>query len=177
MAGLAGKGSAARLKVQTRKDAAVSMRCKSGTDTPPTDYLNTASGFPIPQEAQRREFPRRSSSMRQLPYLFAAAAISCLALSANPGTASPITSGLANGIATLPAVSNDLVQNVRHNRICRIVRYYDEWDDEWVKERRCYRPSHRPRAFFGAPFVGLHFNFGDDDDRRWKSRRGRDKED
>jgi hypothetical protein len=108
--------------------------------------------------------------MRHLPYLFAAAAISGLALSANPGAASPLTGGLASGIASLPTVSDDLVQNVRHRRICRVVRYYDEWDDEWIRERRCYRPSHRPRAFFGAPFVGLHFNFGDDDDRRWKHR-------
>lgn len=106
--------------------------------------------------------------MRQLPYLFAAAAISGLALSASPGSASPLASGLGSG--TLPEASEGLVQNV-HYRTCRIVKYWD--DGELVRERRCYRHRHRPRVFFGAPFVGLHFNFGDDDDRRWKSRRSR----
>lgn len=106
--------------------------------------------------------------MRKLPYLFAVAVVSGLALSASPGSASPLTGGLASGSATVPEVTEGLVQNV-HYRTCRIMRYYDE-DGDLIKKRRCSRHYHRPGVFFGAPFVGLRFGFDDDDDHhrdRW----------
>jgi hypothetical protein len=98
--------------------------------------------------------------MRRIQYLIAAAAISGLALSASPGSASPLASGLTGGNATLPEISEGLVQKV-HGYHCR-----KKWSERrgWHRHRRAchygYR-YHRPYGFgFGAPFVAFSFGFG-----------------
>ena len=82
--------------------------------------------------------------MRKVSYLLAAAAVSSLAFAAVPSSASPLSSGLATGNTTLPAVNEGLVQKVhgwhckrkfsnrrgnhRHRRACRPYDDYDDYD-------------------------------------------------
>jgi hypothetical protein len=111
--------------------------------------------------------------MRKVPYLLAAAAISGLALSATPSSASPLASGLASGNAAIPQASEGLVQKVhgwhcrkrwsrrlgahRHRRACRDYDYYSYG---------------YPGFGFGVPFFAFHF-FDDDDGRRHHRRKFR----
>lgn len=106
--------------------------------------------------------------MRQLPYLFAAAAISGLALSANPGSASPLASGLTNGSATPAEVNEGLVQKV-HGWHCRKRYGWYRGDKYWHRHRRACR--HSFYRFYGAPVFGFSFHFDDDDGRRHKKRK------
>jgi hypothetical protein len=102
--------------------------------------------------------------MRKLPYLFAAAAVSGLALLASPGSANPLASGLTTGSATLPILDEGLVQKV-HGWHCR-----KRWTRRrgWHRHRRaCYDDDYYygyPGYGFGVPFFS--FSFFDDDDHR-----------
>jgi hypothetical protein len=101
--------------------------------------------------------------MRRLTYLFAAAAISGLALSAGPGSANPLASGLTSGNATLPEISEGLVQKV-HGYHCRKRFGWYRGDKYWHRHRRACHYSYRYRPYrygFGVPFVGFSFGFGD----------------
>jgi hypothetical protein len=102
--------------------------------------------------------------MRRLPYLIAAAAISGLALSAAPTSASPLASGLTDGNATMPEMNEGLVQKV-HGWHCRAKKGWYRGDRYWHRHRRACRDySYRYRPYrygFGAPFVGFSFGFGD----------------
>ena len=116
--------------------------------------------------------------MRSLPYLIAAAAISGLALSAAPSSASPLASGLTSGNATLPEMSEGLVQKV-HGYHCRKRFGWYRGDKYWHRHRRACHYSYRHRPYYySAPSFGLFFNFDDDDGRRGrrghKGRRGDD---
>jgi hypothetical protein len=106
--------------------------------------------------------------MRKLPYLIATAALSGLALSAAPASASPITSGLANG--NVPAVSEDgLVQKV-HRWHCRKrygwFRGHKRWHRHW---RACDDYSLR----YGVPTFGFSIFIDDDDHDRKRFRKKR----
>jgi hypothetical protein len=100
--------------------------------------------------------------MRSLPYLIAAAAISGLALSAAPSSASPLASGLTSGNATLPEISEGLVQKV-HGYHCRKRFGWYRGDKYWHRHPRACHYSYRSRPYhygFGAPFVGFSFGIG-----------------
>ena len=116
--------------------------------------------------------------MRKLPYLFAAAAVSSLALLASPGSASPLASGLTVGSSALPTLDEGLVQKV-HGWHCR-----KRWSSYrgWHRHRRaCYDDDYHygygfPGYGFGVPFFS--FSFFDDDDhhrRRFHKKRFRRK--
>jgi hypothetical protein len=110
---------------------------------------------------------RRNHRMRKLPYLLAAAAISGLALSAVPGSASPLAGGLASGNAALPEVSDGLIQKV-HGWHCR-----RKWSRRWGRHRHrraCYDDYYYPGYGLGVvPFFSFQF-FDDDDGRRHRRR-------
>lgn len=96
--------------------------------------------------------------MRKLPYLFAAAALSGLALAATPSSATPLSSGLSTG-SGLPQLDEGLVQKV-HSWHCR-----KRWSKRrgWHRHRRaCYDNDHYGYGLGVAPFFS--FQFFDDDD-------------
>ena len=99
--------------------------------------------------------------MRKLPYLIAAAAISGLAFTANPGMASPLAGGLSSGSAANPELNEGLVQKV-HGRHCKRRYGWFRGDKRWHRHRRAchygYRYYH-PYAY-GAPFIGFSFGIG-----------------
>jgi hypothetical protein len=94
--------------------------------------------------------------MNRIPYLIAAAAISGLALTANPASASPLTSGL--GGATVPEFNEGLVQKV-HGYHCR-KRWGWYRGHKYLHRHRRACAYHRPGVFIGVPFVGLSFGLG-----------------
>jgi hypothetical protein len=79
--------------------------------------------------------------MRKLPYVLATAALSSLALSTSPTSASPLASGLAN--ATVSEVHEDRVQKV-HGWHCRKrygwFRGHKWWHRHW-RACRSYDPA------------------------------------
>ena len=128
--------------------------------------------------------------MRKLTYLFAAAAISGLALSAGPGSASPLASGLGTANSGTPAIADGLVQKVHgwhcsrkwskrlgkhsHRRACYQRRRY--YDDDYYYNDYSYGYGY-PSYGYAVPFPFFFgFNFDDDDGRRGrrghKGRRG-----
>jgi hypothetical protein len=111
--------------------------------------------------AKRGVWSSEESNMRKLPYLFAVAAVSGLALSANPGSASPLAGGLNSGTATVPELQEGLIQKV-HGYHCR-----KRWSKRrgWHRHRRaCYDYGYHPRYSVGLPFFSFYFY--DDDGRR-----------
>jgi hypothetical protein len=104
--------------------------------------------------------------MRSLPYMIAAAAVSSLALTAAPSSASPLAGGLTGG-ATVPEMNESLVQKV-HGWHCRAKKGWYRGDRYWHRHRRACRDySYRYQPYYyGAPSFGLFFNFDDDDGRR-----------
>jgi len=115
--------------------------------------------------------------MRKVSYLLAAAALSGLALSATPSSASPLASGLASGGA-VPQLDEGLIQKV-HGWHCR-KRWSKRWG--WHRHRRaCYDDDYGYYPYsYGYPGYGLGFapffgfTFFDDDDHhhrrhhRWR---------
>jgi hypothetical protein len=118
--------------------------------------------------------------MRNLNYLFAAAAIGSLLILPQTSSASPLGAGLAKSGSVSPAITDGLVQKVhgwhcgkrkgwyhgkrywhRHRRACHRAYYYDDdyYDDDYY-----YRPYYRPRYHYGYgfpfPFFGFHFGRG-----------------
>jgi len=126
--------------------------------------------------------------MRKLTYLLAIASIGGLASLSSPSQAGPLAAGLAGAQATVPAMSDDLVQNV-HKRHCR-KRYgwyrghkrwhrhrsacYDDYDHYGGYDGYGYGGYH---GYGGYPYVGLPFLsfqfFDDDDDHHWRRRHHR----
>jgi len=112
--------------------------------------------------------------MRKAPYMFALAAISGLGLMAGSSSASSLAIGLASGRATLPALTEGLVQKVRawscqekrrdmtleQRRFCD--GYYDDYED--------YGPGYGYASpgygygyqgdGLGVPFIGFEFGSG-----------------
>jgi hypothetical protein len=121
--------------------------------------------------AKRGAWSSKELNMRKLPYLFAVAAVSGLALSANPGSASPLAGGLTSGAAAVPEMGEGLVQKV-HGWHCR-----KRWSRYrgWHRHRRaCYNDySYYPRYSYGLPFFSFHF-FDDDRRRHRRYRRWKD---
>jgi X-X-X-Leu-X-X-Gly heptad repeat protein len=107
--------------------------------------------------------------MRNLKYLFAAAAIGSLMVLPQASSANPLaTSGLGSLGSGTPAIADGLVQRVhgwhcrkrwskrrgwhRHRRAC--YDDYSYYDDDY------YYPHHygyHAYPFFPAPFIGFHF--------------------
>jgi hypothetical protein len=112
--------------------------------------------------------------MLKLPPVFAAAAISGLALAAAPGNASPLAASLTSGSAVPAEIQEGLVQEV-HGWHCR--RKFSHRRG-WHRHRRACGYS------YYYPHYGPTFSFGlfiDDDDgrrhRRKFRRHRRDKDD
>jgi len=123
--------------------------------------------------AKRGALTARGIVMRKLPLLFAAAAVSGLALAATPSSATPLTGGLTSG-STVPQMDEGLVQKV-HRWHCR-----KRWSRRlgWHRHRRaCYDDDHY--GFGVAPFFSFQFYDDDDDHRRGRKRfkRRRDRHD
>jgi hypothetical protein len=123
--------------------------------------------------------------MRKAPYLLAMAAISGLALMAPSSSASPLTSGLASGSATLHTLNEGLVEKVQawscqekrrdmtleQRRFCDGYDYDDDYDD--------YGPHYGygyPGDSYGYPGYGLgvvpFLSFGFDGGRHRHHRGG-----
>jgi hypothetical protein len=121
--------------------------------------------------------------MRNLKYLFAAAAIGSLMALPQASTASPLASGLTGG-NTFPELSEGLVQKVHgwhcgkkkgwyhgkrywhsHRKACRRSYYHDDdyYDDDYY-DYSYYRPyRYHAYPYYPGPFIGFSFGFGDDD--------------
>jgi hypothetical protein len=96
--------------------------------------------------------------------LFAAAVIGGLALSAGPGSASPLAGGLATGPSTVPQITDGLVQKV-HGWHCRKRYGWYRGHKWWHRHRRaCDDYSYHPG-------IGLNLYFFDDDGHRHKRRK------
>jgi hypothetical protein len=119
-------------------------------------------------------------NMKKLSYLFAAAAMSGLALMTTPSSAAPLTGGLIYGSTAIPQIDEGLVQKV-HGWHCR-----KRWSSYrgWHRHRRaCYDDDYYGYGYPGyglgvAPFFSFQF-FDDDDHRhgrkhRFKRRRHKD---
>ena len=101
--------------------------------------------------------------MRKITYLFAAAAIGGLALTASPGVASPLAGGLSAGSAAVPELNEGLVQKV-HRYHCRKRYGWFRGEKRWHRHRRACHYGHRyyhpyPYAY-GGPFIGFSFGLG-----------------
>jgi len=114
--------------------------------------------------------------MRKAPYMFALAAISGLGLMAGSSSASSLAIGLASGRATLPALTEGLVQKVQawscqvkrrdmtleQRRFCDGYYDYDDYED--------YGPGYGYASpgygygyqgyGLGVPFIGFEFGGG-----------------
>jgi hypothetical protein len=110
--------------------------------------------------------------MKRVLYLFAAAAISGLAL-ATPSSASPLASGLSTGTSSVPQADETLVQKVhgwhcrrrsghRHRRAC--------YDDDYGYGY--YGSYGYPYGGFGFGFPFLGFSFYDNDNHHSWRRHG-----
>lgn len=110
--------------------------------------------------------------MRKLPYLFALAAISGLALSAGPGSASPLASGLANESVT--ELNESLVHKV-HRWHCRARKGWYRGEYRWHRHRRACRDYDYDDYSYRRPGIGLYFY--DDDDGRRRNKRKRNGDD
>jgi hypothetical protein len=104
--------------------------------------------------------------MRKARFLLAVAAISGLALMGTSSSASPLTSGLASGSATVPPLKGDFLQNVqiwscREKRSDMTVQqrhfcdgYYDYYDYGYGYGYPRYGYGYR-RYGYGYPGYGL----------------------
>jgi hypothetical protein len=102
--------------------------------------------------------------MRKLPYVFAAAALASLTLSAGPGSASPLTGSLATG-AAVPEFNEGLVQKV-HGWHCRKRYGWYRGHKWWHRHRRAcddYDDDHYG-GYYPGPSIGFGFYGFDDDD-------------
>jgi hypothetical protein len=112
---------------------------------------------------------KRKHMMRKLPYLVAAVAISGLALSAGPGSASPLAGGLANGSVT--ELNEGLVHKV-HRWHCRARKGWYRGKYRWHRHRRACRDY--DDYYYPRPGISFYF-YDDDDGRRGKrTRKGDD---
>jgi len=97
----------------------------------------------------------------RLPFLLIAAAVSGFALSSGTTSASPVTSGLADGNTARPELSDGLVQKV-HGWHCRKRYGWYHGHKYWHRHRRaCDDYGYYPYSY-GTPFV-FGFSFGDFD--------------
>jgi hypothetical protein len=133
--------------------------------------------------------------MRKLSYLLAIAAVGGLTSLSSPSQAGPVAAGLAGAQATVPAVSDDLVQKV-HRWHCRRRYGWFRGHKRWHRHRRAcydyddydYHDNGYDNGYYygGYPYYGglpfFAFQFSDDDDdhfrrrhhhrhRKWRMRR------
>jgi hypothetical protein len=122
--------------------------------------------------------------MRHLKHLIAIAAIGSLMALPQTSSASPLVGGLASGNATLPELSEGLVQKVhgwhcgkrkgwyhgkrywhRHSKAChrqyRRPHYYDDYYDDDYYDYSYYRPyRYHAYPYYPGPFIGFSFGGG-----------------